>query len=298
MLRRIVYFLGLNLVLVLTFTLISSFLPIPRGSQMGLIIMYAIFGFGSAFISLIFSKRMAKWSMKVQVIDPNAAQGKDKWLVDTVHEISRKANLPKMPEVGIFPARELNAFATGPTKSNSLVAVSEGLLNGMTQDEVEGVLAHEVAHIKNGDMVTMVLLQGAINTLVMFVARILADLVYSAISRDNRGGFFIRMMLYQVFAMALGVLGLAVTGTFSRKREYRADHGAARLVGNNKMISALQRLQANYPASETKQAADKKRDAMAALQISGRFKKSSLAQLLSTHPPLDKRILALKQRSL
>lgn len=297
MLRRIVYFLGLNLVLVLTFGAIVQFLPIPKGSNLYFIVFYALIGFGSAFVSLLMSKRSAKWSMRVQTIDPKTAQGLEKWLLDSVHELSRKAGLPKMPEVGIFPARELNAFATGPSKSNSLVAVSEGLLQGMTEDEIEGVLAHEVAHIKNGDMVTMVLLQGAINTLVMFVARILSDLVYSAISRDNRGGFFMRYILFQVFAGLLGYLGLIVSGSFSRKREYRADHGAARLVGSQKMISALQRLQSAYPAQNNPQQ-NKQQEAMAALQISGRFKKSKLAQLISTHPPLDQRISALKRRAL
>jgi len=298
MFRRIAYFLGLNLILLLTFSLVINLLPVPRGSLMSLLILYSIFGFGGAFISLLFSKKMAKWSMKVEIIDPKNAQGREQWLLNKVHEIARKANLPKAPEVGIFPGREVNAFATGPSKSNSLVAVSDGLLSAMNDDEVEGVLAHEVAHIKNGDMVTMVLLQGVINTLVMFAARILADLVYSAISRDNRGGFFFRLMLYQVFAMALGVLGMVVTGSFSRKREYRADHGGARLVGNDKMVSALQKLKAVYPPPQVMAQSEKKREAIASLQISGRVRNSTLAQLLSTHPPLDQRISVLKQRSL
>jgi heat shock protein HtpX len=299
MFRRIIYFLGLNLILLLTFNLIISLLPVPPGYYGTLLIFYSIAGFGGAFISLLFSKRMAKWSMKVQIIDPKNAQGREQWLLNKVHEIARKANLPKMPEVGIYPGREVNAFATGPTKSNSLVAVSDGLLAAMDEDEVEGVLAHEVAHIKNGDMVTMVLLQGVINTLVMIVARVLADLVYSAMSRDNRGGgFFFRIVLYQVFAMVLGVLGMIVTGTFSRKREYRADHGGARLVGNNKMIKALEKLKAVYPPPHVMAQSEKQREAIASLQISGRIRQSKLAQLLSTHPPLDQRIATLKQRSL
>jgi len=298
MLRRIVYFLGLNLVLVLTFGVIISFLPIPRGSYLGLIIMYSIFGFGSAFISLLLSKKMAKWTMKVQIIDPNTANSQQKWLFETVKDIARKAELPKTPEVGIYPGREVNAFATGPSKSNSLVAVSEGLLMAMNEDEVEGVLAHEVAHIKNGDMVTMVILQGIINTLVMFAARILSDLVSSALSKGERGNFFIRMILYQAFAMALGMLGMMVTGSFSRKREYRADHGAARLVGNDKMIRALEKLKNVYPPKEVREQAEQRSKSVAALRISGSFKKSSLAQLMSTHPPLDQRISTLKGRSL
>ena len=298
MFRRIAYFLGLNFVLILTFNLIISLLPVPPGYYGTLLIFYSIAGFGGAFISLLLSKKMAKWTMGVQIIDPNNASGREEWLLNTVHEIARKANLPKMPEVGIYPGREVNAFATGPTKSNSLVAVSDGLLSAMNEDEVEGVLAHEVAHIKNGDMVTMVLLQGVINTLVMIVARVLADLVYSAISRDERGGFFFRIIMYQAFAMVLGVLGMVVTGAFSRKREYRADHGGARLVGNDKMIRALEKLKAVYPAPHPMTKVEKQREAMASLQISGKSKGSTLAQLLSTHPPLDDRITTLKNRSL
>lgn len=297
MFRRIAYFIGLNLILLISFNIIISLLPVPPGYYGTLLIFYSLAGFGGAFISLLLSKKMAVWGMKVQIIEPEASKTEEEeWLVKTVHNIARMANLPKMPDVGIYQGREVNAFATGPSKSNSLVAVSRGLLDAMTKDEAEAVLAHEVSHIKNGDMVTMVLLQGVINTLVMFAARILADLVISAISKDNRGGsFFLRFMLYQVFAMALGVLGMVVTGKFSRKREYRADHGAARLVGNDKMISALQKLQRVYdPELKTQ----KQEEAIAALKISGRFKNSTLAQLLSTHPPLEDRISALKSRSL
>ena len=298
MLRRIVYFLGLNLILMLTFNLIISLLPVPPGYYATLLIFYSIAGFGGAFISLLLSKKIAKWTMKVQIIDPKTAQGREQWLVNKVHEIAKKANLPKVPEVGIYPGGEVNAFATGPTKSNSLVAVSDGLLMAMEEGEVEGVLAHEVAHIKNGDMVTMVLLQGVINTLIMIVARVLADLVYSALSRDNRGGFFFRFMLYQGFAMILGLLGMLITGSFSRKREYRADHGGARLVGNNKMIKALEKLKAVYPTPHVMAQSEKQKEAIASLQISGRIRNSTLTQLLSTHPPLDQRISTLKQRSL
>ena len=300
MLRRIAYFLGLNLILILTFNLIINLLPVPPGYYGTLIIFYSIAGFGGAFISLLLSKKMARWTMKVQILNNTAnLHGREQWLVKKVHEIAKKANLPKMPEVGVYPGKEVNAFATGPSKSNSLVAVSEGLLIAMNDDEVEGVLAHEVAHIKNGDMVTMVLLQGVINTLVMFVARILADLVISALSRDNRGGgFFFRFMLYQAFAAVLGVLGMVITGSFSRKREYRADHGGARLVGNHKMIKSLEKLKAVYPPPHVMAQSEKQKEAMASLQISGRVRNSTLAQLLSTHPPLDQRISVLKRRSL
>lgn len=297
MFRRIVYVLGLNFVLLITFSFIMSLLPIPPGYYTNLIIFYALFGFGSALISLLMSRKSAKWSHKIQVIDPlNPKSNTEKWLVQSVHQYARMAGIKKMPEVGVYQGSELNAFATGPTKSRSLVAVSTGLLENMTKNEVEGVLGHEIAHIQNGDMVTMVLLQGTINTLVMFAARILADIVSSALSRNGeRGGFFLRFMLYNAFSIALGVLGMMVTGAFSRFREYRADHGGARLAGSQKMINSLEKLQQAYnPNAQL----DKRTEAVAALKISGPFKNSSLRQLLSTHPPLEKRIAKLKSRQL
>lgn len=299
MFRRIIYFLGLNFVLVVTFSIIMSFVPIPPGYYTNIIIFYALFGFGSAFFSLLMSRKAAKWSHKINVIDPlNPKSQTEKWLLDSVYEYARMAKLPKMPEVGTYQGNELNAFATGPTKSRSLVAVSSGLLSQMTKDEVEGVLGHEVAHIQNGDMVTMVLLQGTINTLVMIAARILADIVASSLSRNDngRGGsYMMRFMLTSVFSMALGYLGLIVTGTFSRFREYRADHGGARLAGSDKMIKSLQRLQMSYNPN-VKQ--PKETEAVAALKISGAFSKSNFKQLMSTHPPLEKRIQKLKSRQL
>jgi heat shock protein HtpX len=206
------------------------------------------------------------------------------------------AKLPKMPEVGIYEGQDLNAFATGPTKSRSLVAVSSGLLRNMTRDEVEGVLAHEIGHIKNGDMVTMVLLQGTINTLIMIAARILADIVASFLSRDGeRSSFWMRFALMNVFSIVLGFLGMMVSGTFSRHREFRADHDGARLAGSDKMIKALQKLQMAYDPNSKP---EKQEEAIAALKISGTFKLSGLKRLMSTHPPLEKRIARLKSRSL
>jgi len=297
MIRRIVYFLGLNFVLLMTFSLVVSVLPIPPGYYTQMIIMYAIFGYGGALISLMLSRKMAKWGRKIQIIDPkNSGNSQSEWLLKTVHQYARMSGIKVMPEVGVYQADELNAFATGPTKNRSLVAVSTGLLNNMSKDEVEGVLGHEIAHIKNGDMVTMVLLQGTINTLVMFAARILSDIVAAKLSRDGeRGSFWVRMGLYQVFAMVLGVLGMAVQGAFSRRREFRADEGGAKLAGPDKMVKSLMKLKSYYDPQRMK-AMDK--EPTAALQISGYFRQSSLAQLLSTHPPLDKRIASLKKRML
>ena len=297
MLRRIVYFLGLNFVLLLTFGLVIQLLPVPPGYYTQMIILYGLFGYGGAFISLLLSRKMAKWGRQMQIIDPkNPGGSQAEWLVKTVHQYARMSGIKVMPEVGIYQADELNAFATGPTKNKSLVAVSTGLLNNMTKDEVEGVLGHEIAHIKNGDMVTMVLLQGTINTLVMFAARILSDIVAAQLSRDGeRSSFWVRMGLYQVFAMVLGVLGMVVQGTFSRHREFRADEGGARLAGPDKMVKSLVKLQSYYDPKRQKA---KRQEPIAALQISGYFRDSSLAQLLSTHPPLEKRIKALKKRML
>lgn len=274
-----------------------SVLPIPPGYYTNLIIFYSLFGFGGAFISLLMSRKAAKWSHKIQVIDPqNPKPGTEKWLLQTVHEYARMAGIKKMPEVGVYQGDELNAFATGPTKSRSLVAVSTGLLNNMTKDEVEGVLGHEIAHIQNGDMVTMVILQGTINTLIMLAARILADIASSALSRDGeRGSFWMRMILMNMFSVALGFLGMMVTGTFSRSREFRADQGGARLAGGQKMIRSLEKLQSFYDPNAKP---DKSTEAIAALKISGPFKKSSLRQLMSTHPPLEKRIAKLKSRQI
>ncbi len=296
-LRRILSFASLNIALMLTFYAIINLLPIKPGYYNQLLIFYALAGFGGAFISLLLSRWNAKRSMGVQVIDPkNTRNETERWLVDTVHGFARQSRFKKMPEVGIYQGQELNAFATGPSKSKSLVAVSSGLLNSMTKDEVEGVLAHEVAHIKNGDMVTMVLLMGTINTLVMIVARILADMAISAMSKDNRGGsFFMRMMLYQVFAGVLGILGSIITSSFSRRREFRADSGGARLAGRDKMTKALERLQAqSFPPQNEQQI--KAASAMQALKISSgrRGEGFSLRKLLSTHPPLQDRIRRLK----
>jgi heat shock protein HtpX len=296
MFRRIVYFLGLNFVLLMTFSLVMSVLPVPPGYYGQMIILYGLFGYGGAFISLLLSRKMAKWGKKLQLIDPkNPVNAQSEWLLKTVHQYARLSGIKVMPEVAVYQADELNAFATGPTKNRSLVAVSSGLLDNMTKDEVEGVLGHEIAHIKNGDMVTMVLLQGTINTLVMFAARILSDLVASRLSDGERGGFWIRMALFQVFAMLLGVLGMVVQGTFSRHREFRADAGGAKLAGPDKMVKSLLKLQSVYDPKQKKAMA---KEPIAAMQISGYFRQSSFAQLLSTHPPLDKRIAALKKRML
>jgi heat shock protein HtpX len=226
---------------------------------------------------------MAKQALGVQLVDGNSGQEELDWLYRTVQRLTQQANLP-MPEVGFYNSAEVNAFATGPSKNRSLVAVSSGLLRGMRRDEVEGVLAHEVAHIANGDMVTMALLQGVINAFVMFLARVIVMLLRGQ-SRE-RGYSFQDFMLIQVLQMVLGILGSFVTAWFSRQREFRADYGGAQLAGRSKMIGALRRLAANKELVDTQHAA------LATFKISGT---RGFLALMSTHPPLEDRIAALEQ---
>jgi heat shock protein HtpX len=245
---------------------------------------------GGAFISLQLSRWMAKRSTGMQLVDPQSARGDEAWLYETIARLTRQANLP-MPEVGIYPSPEVNAFATGPSKSRSLVAVSAGLLRSMRKDEVEGVLAHEVAHIANGDMVTMTLIQGVMNAFVMFFARIIASALSGSGSRDDRGGGRApSFMLVWMLEMVLGIAGSVVTAWFSRQREFRADYGGASLAGRDKMLGALRRLAANQGMI------DPRHEALATMKISGSPR--NYMMLFSTHPPLEQRIAVLEQAQL
>ncbi|NDD92729.1 protease HtpX, partial [bacterium] len=249
-LRRISIFLVINFVIMLTISVLTSVLGVGNymnaqgidyPSLMGFCL---IWGMGGAFMSLALSRIMAKWMMGVQVIDPSEAQGaNEQWLVETVHQLARSAGITTMPEVGIYESPEVNAFATGPTKNRALVAVSRGLLDRMSRDQVEGVLGHEVAHAANGDMVTMTLVQGVVNAFVMFLSRVIAFAVSQALRGRDReessGGsshliyYLVRFVLEIVFM----ILGSMVVAYVSRLREFRADHGGARLAGRDKMIS-------------------------------------------------------------
>lgn len=261
-----------------------------------LMLFCLVWGLGGSFISLMLSKWMAKSMMGVREIDSNGPYSQ---IVKKVHEYSRKAGLETMPEVGIYDSPDINAFATGPSKSKSLVAVSTGLIHNMNEDEVDGVLAHEVAHIANGDMVTMTLLQGVMNAFVMFFARVIAFAIDNAMrgDRDDRGGGlgpFAHMMVVIVLQIVFGILASFVTSYFSRYREYRADSGAASLAGREKMIAALEKLKIAYDSPRLQEAVastQDRNDNLAAFKISGR---GGIMALLSTHPPLDKRINALK----
>ena len=212
-------------------------------------IFCVIWGFGGAFISLVLSRIMAKWMMGVKVIDPQTTERELQSLVQKVYGFARKAGIEKMPEVGYYEADDLNAFATGPTKNRALVAVSTGLLRNMSEAEIDGVLAHEVAHIANGDMVTMTLVQGVINTFVMFLARVIGFFASQFVSEDKRN--IVQFGIVIACEILLGILGMIVVSFFSRRREYKADSGGAILSTSDKMIAALERLKVNSQLPQT-----------------------------------------------
>ncbi len=291
--KRIGLFLLTNLLVVLTIsitaTLLSAFFGIRlSGGMQGLLVLCAIMGFSGSIISLMMSKFMAKQFYGVQIIDPTTQDPQLRGLVEMVHGIARKAGLPKMPEVGIYEAPEINAFATGPSKSNSLVALSTGLFRSMSREEVEGVVGHEIAHVANGDMVTMTLIQGIVNTFVLFLSRVLASVIAnSGNSENNRGGSMTQYMLTMLFDVLFGILASILVNYFSRLREFRADAGGAQFAGREKMIAGLRRLQTQYAQIAPDNGA------AATLKISN--KSSGLMALFSTHPPLEERIRRLER---
>ncbi len=294
MFKRILLFFALNLLVISMVSLVLNIFHVqPYLSAYGLnyqslMIFCLVWGMVGALVSLALSRKMAKWMLRVSVIDAQSLQYKE--LIDSVRFLSQKAKIP-MPEVGIYQSNDVNAFATGPTKSRSLVAVSSGLLNKMGPREIEGILGHEITHIANGDMVTMTLLQGVINAFVMFLARILASL-FSGFGRgkNSRGGsvmsYMLCTMLFETVFMALGFIA---TAGFSRYREFKADAGGARLAGKDAMISALRSLQGITHPDNSKEP-----KAIAALKISSRVKRGTFRRLFSTHPPLEDRIKRLE----
>lgn len=290
--KRIFFFGIVNILVVLTLSIsvsiISHFLGIELSGMGGMLVLYSILGMGGAFVSLFLSKWMAKRAFGLQMLDARAQNPQERAIVEMVHRMAKQAGLKTMPEVGIYNSQEVNAFATGPSKNNSLVAVSSGLLHQMDSDQVEGVIGHEVAHIANGDMVTLTLIQGVVNTVVLLVSRILATIVANALSGDREGGnYWMQFGLYIAFQMVLGILGTVVVNFFSRWREYRADAGGAKYAGREKMISALQALSRNAEMYEEKD------QAFASMKINGKM--GGLAALFSTHPPLEARIRRLER---
>ncbi len=256
------------------------------------LVFYSLIGFGGAFFSLAMSRVFAKKFMGVRVLNPRTAVGEEKELVNLVHEMAMRAKLPEKPEVGVYESESPNAFATGPSKRKSLVAVSSGLLRSMNKNELEGVIAHEVAHIVNGDMVTMTLLQGLINTMVLLAARFVAQLIAS---RMRSRSFFMEYFIFIALQIAFGILGSLVLNYFSKKREFRADKGGARFAGRDNMISALKALERLLPSSRAfahSGGRGTKTESYNYLQISGKKAKGSV---FSTHPPLQERIARLER---
>lgn len=287
--KRIVLFLATNLAIVLVLSLTMRILGVePYLTANGLnlnslLVFAAVMGFGGSFISLAISKWMAKKSMGVRVIG-TPSNSSEFWLVETVKKYAADAGIG-MPEVGIFDSPEVNAFATGMNKNNALVAVSSGLLSAMTRPEAEAVIGHEVAHVANGDMVTLALIQGVVNTFVMFLSRVIGHTVDRVVFKNEEGrgpAFFVTMIVTE---LVLGILASIIVMWFSRQREFRADRGGASLAGKQNMIAALERLASLHPAPLPEK--------MAAFGIAGGGA-SGLKRLFTTHPPLAERIAALR----
>jgi len=292
---RIVLFVLTNLAIIVTLGITTNLLGInnyiePHGINLNnLLVFAAIFGFGGAFISLMISKIIAKWSMRLKIINGNESP-EAAWLIDVVKKYSRQMKIA-MPEVAIYDSPVMNAFATGPSKNNALVAVSSGLLNGMRKDEIEAVIGHEISHIANGDMVTSTLLQGVLNTFVIFIARIIGfaiDKMFSNNENNNESPGIAYMISVIVLEIFFGILASIVVAYHSRRREFAADRGGAKLASKQAMINALYRLS--------------EQDAESAL--SGHLKafgifggKNKFLKLLATHPPIKKRIEALESLS-
>jgi heat shock protein HtpX len=297
MFNRVLLFLGTNILVIATISIVTnllglhSYLTAHGINYLSLAIFCAFWGTAGAFISLLMSKFIAKTSMGVQLIDPNTRQTEERAILDIVYGIAHKANLQTMPEVGIYQSPELNAFATGPTKNNALVAISSGLLQKMNRDEIEGVLGHEISHITNGDMVTMTLLQGVINAFALFLSRVVAYVLSAGTSGRNDQQSFtgpgpMFYMLAMLFDILFTLLGSILVAAFSRHREYRADKGGANLAGRNNMIAALRSLQRSM------QPEDKRAPSLATLKISHRS--VGFRALFSSHPPLALRIKRLE----
>lgn len=285
--KRVLLFLATNLAVILVLSIVLnivfSFLGIDRSGIGGLLVFAAVFGFGGSFISLAMSKWMAKRSTGAVVIE-QPRNATEQWLMATVARQAKAAGIG-MPEVAVYDSPEMNAFATGMNRDNALVAVSTGLLRNMREDEVEAVLAHEVSHIANGDMVTLTLIQGVVNTFVIFLARLVAGMLNNN-GNNNQGGGLAYFATVIVLEMVFGVLASIIVMWFSRQREYRADAGAAKLEGSpQKMIAALERLKYNHESQLE--------GSMMAFGIAGGAKKS---ELFLSHPPLEKRIAALRSQ--
>ncbi len=290
--KRIILFLLTNIAVVAVILTITSIFGLDTRylSQYGinlqaLAILSLLYGFTGSFISLFMSKFIAKWTTKMRIINEPKTE-EEAFLVQAITHFASEGGF-KVPEIGIYDSPEVNAFATGATKNNSLVAVSSGLLLNLKRDEIEGVLAHEMAHINNGDMITMTLLQGVMNTFVIFFARLAAYAVRTALGKDGESvGGLIYWLLSMGFQLIFGILASTIVYAFSRWREFHADFGGAKFAGKQKMIAALQRLQKNNNLI------DKKTNSLATMKISD---KQGIMRFFSTHPSLESRIQRLQK---
>ncbi|HEY8052448.1 MAG TPA: protease HtpX [Steroidobacteraceae bacterium] len=288
--KRIALFLITNLAVILVLSVVAqvtglnTWLAVHGSSLTGLLIMAAFFGFGGAFISLAMSKWMAKRAMGVRVIG-QTSDPTEQWLLSVVEQHARNVGV-RMPEVGIFNSPEPNAFATGASRNSSLVAVSTGLLQRMSRDEVTAVLGHEMTHVANGDMVTLTLVQGVVNTFVIFLSRIVGNIIDRALFRSDDGRGIASFITVIVCQLVLGVLANIIVMWFSRRREFRADAGGAKLAGSNNMIAALEALKRVHNPLPAQQ--------FAAFGIADGSVASGLKRLFLSHPPLDERIAALQ----
>lgn len=283
---RILLYLATNLAILILLGTVMSILGVDTRSTSGLLVFAALFGMGGSFISLAMSKWIAKKATRAQVID-QPTNPTERWLMDTVRRQAELAGIG-MPEVAVYQAPDMNAFATGMKRDDALVAVSTGLLQNMSKDEVEAVLAHEISHVANGDMVTMALIQGVLNTFVIFLSRIAASIIDNLLRQDEEGGglgFMGYMAVTIVLELVFGLLASIIVMWFSRRREFRADSGAVHLAGRQKMIDALRRLQAHHEPSRLP-------EQMAAFGI--RPREGGLTALFRSHPPLEARIRALQ----
>ncbi|MBK6395948.1 MAG: protease HtpX [Betaproteobacteria bacterium] len=288
--KRIVLFLATNLAVILVLSIVLRLLGLDRAATMetgmsygSLLAFSAVVGFTGAIISLLMSKTMAKWSTGAHVITQPQSQA-ETWLVETVRRLATKAGIG-MPEVAIYEG-EPNAFATGAFRNSALVAVSTGLLQSMNKEEVEAVLGHEIAHVANGDMVTLTLIQGVVNTFVVFLSRVVGSIVDRAVFKTERGtgpGYFVTVIVCQI---VFGILASMIVAWFSRQREFRADKGSADYLGNpTPMVNALRRLGGLEPGALPQ-----------SIQASGITDKAGIMALFSTHPPIEQRIAALQGR--
>ena len=287
--KRIFLFMATNIAIMIMLSIVLSLLGVTGYitadglNYAALMVFSLVWGFGGAGISLLMSRWMAKTAMGVQLVNGRSGHADLDWLYTSVQQLTSKAGLP-MPEVGIYDSPEVNAFATGSSKRSSLVAVSSGLMRSMSRPEIEGVLAHEVSHIQNGDMVTLTLIQGVVNAFSIFFSRVIANIVRQLVDERISGVvFFVTTILFDI---VFSILGMFVVAWFSRAREFRADAGAATLSSRDNMIAALRRLAANKALVDTSQ------PQLATMKINGA---KGFMALMSTHPPLEERIAALQR---